>query len=62
MVIRLEAGKDYEQSIGNGLTFKIAAMKDEAWGWILSLEDNAGRVYIYPWDGGSISMLAVRVG
>jgi hypothetical protein len=48
IVIRLEAGKDYEQSIGNGLTFKIAAMKDQEWGWLLSLEDNAGRDYIYP--------------
>ena len=48
MVIRLEAGSSYQQSIGNGLTFKIPAMKDEEWGWVFSLEDNAGRDYIYP--------------
>jgi hypothetical protein len=46
LVIRLEAGRNYAQSIGNGLTFKIRAMKE--WGWVLSLEDNAGRDYIYP--------------
>jgi hypothetical protein len=48
MVIRLDAGNSYEQGIGNGLTFKIVAMKDEEWGWVLSLEDTARRDYIYP--------------
>jgi hypothetical protein len=48
MVMRIEAGRNYAQSIGNGLTFKISAMKDKEWGWNLSLEDNMGRDYIYP--------------
>ena len=48
MVMQLEAGKTYSQSIGNGLTFKIVAMKDKGWGWVLSLEDKAVRDYIYP--------------
>jgi hypothetical protein len=48
MVIRLEAGNSYQQSVGNELTFKIAAMKNEEWGWVFSLADNAGRDYIYP--------------
>ena len=46
LTITLKAGEAFQRRI-NGLTFRLKPM-EENWGWIFTLENGAGRDFVYP--------------